>query len=145
MTFEERLHKILFEGWEDLGIQDPNIKSNFNYTDEEISAKAPRKYGMAYEHGKEAWDAMRFHPLYIEQVRLSLSRVMDQIYKIKNKIPREKIDPHGLVQAFEDAVDVGGEIAKDIGWGDPRDIVIAIQQHPLIGQLYKIREALKAS
>lgn len=143
MTFEERLHRVLFEGWEDLGIEDPDMKSNFSYTDAEISEKAPRKYGMSYDDNKDKWNAMRFHPLYIEQVRYGLSRAIDQIHRIKNKLPKEKINFHELPQILDNIIDVGREIASDIGWSDLNDIVISIQQHPLVSQLLKIRDSLK--
>lgn len=140
---ERVFYKLTTESWNELGIVDPGISGNMKYTDDEIIAKAPRPYGFGYQDNYKKWDAMRRHPLYIEQVRMSLSRILDQIARIKNN-EKPKIDFASLPDSFYNAMDIGNEIAKDIGWGDPRDIVIAIQQHPLSSQLLRTREQLKA-
>lgn len=146
MDLNYKLDKILFEGWEELGIADPGIKPNFKYTDEEISKLAPRPYGLAYREQNKVWDKMRTHPEYIRLVRMSLSQIMDQIAKIKAKeSDKEPLTSklHGLLDELDRISDMTRDIADDIGWRDQRDIWIAIQQHPFVSQLLKIRDGLK--
>jgi hypothetical protein len=142
--FEEKLHQAFFEGWEELGIEDPQLSTNINYTDEEISAKAPAPYGLGSYDREETHDAMSKHPSYVEQVRLLLSDIKDQIHhwqKFGKRRPLGNIAdlPNSLALTSKITMD----IAKEIGWGDPRDIHIAIQRHPFVIQLLRIRDALK--
>lgn len=142
-----KLDKIFFEGWEEFGIADPNLTNKLEYTDEEISNKAPIKYGFAYN--KDAWNKLRTHPEYIQQVKLSISDILDQIdYLKKHKTSRPFSG--GLRAKLGDTMDslmlmsdIARDIAKDIGWRDINDIIISIQHHQFIIQLLKIREGLK--
>lgn len=143
MNFEDKLNKALFEGWDELGIADPGVPAKFTYTDEEISQKAPKKYGFAYYSEEKKYNAMRTHPLYIQMVRMSLSNLVDQIDRIKNKRPQADVDIKSLPLDLGALSDTAVEIADDIGWGDPRDIIIAAQRHPLVIQLLNVRDSLK--
>lgn len=141
-TFERKLNKALFEGWEEFGIQDPGISSALEYTAEEISKHAPKPYGLADYDAAPVWEKLRKHPLYIQQVRSLLGDLKDQIEHLK----RGKKRPFyigDLPYSLQDIMDVGEKIAEDIGWGDARDVVIAIQRHPFAMHLLQVRDGIK--
>lgn len=47
------------------------------------------------------------------------------------------------VLELNDLSNAGVEIAKDVGWGDPKDIMIAIQRHPAVMEKLKERDEKK--
>jgi hypothetical protein len=145
VLMSEREENIV-SSWEELGVEDPNIKwpEPVKYTDEAISSKAPRPYGFGYDSNKPVWDKMRNHPGYIEMVRNMLLDVVNQLDRIKRKVTgkptRELVDE--LTNTFGRLMTDSNEIAKEIGWGDHRDIVIAAQHHPFVLELIKKRDIL---
>ena len=104
-------------------------------------------YGLGYPDNREIWEQIRNHPLFIDQVLKYLEEADQNISQIKEYKPDH---PDGmkasLLKAIGDLGDVSSvarEIANDVGWGDPNDIIIAIQRHPLLLQKLAERDEIK--
>ena len=87
---------------------------------------------------------MRNHPLFIDAVLSSIRAIEAQIEEIEGYQPDH---PQGIKHSIGQAMagigelsSIGREIAKDVGWGDPNDIIIAIQRHPLVIEKLKERD-----
>jgi len=147
MNFKEELDHILTEGWEELGISDPGIKwqKPTRYTDEEISKSAVASYGLGNYKNKPKWDMVRRHPKFIAMVRDMIFGVMRQIEDIKNKSKNQPMKQRlgAIVSDLGEISDSAVEIAQEIGYGDPRDIIMSAQRHPFLDELYQKRNAVK--
>lgn len=104
-------------------------------------------YGLGYPDNRHVWDDIRNHPLFIDQVLKYLDEADQSIAKIKEY---QSDHPDGMRASLMKALgdlgsvsDVAREIAKDVGWGDPNDIIIAIQRHPLLTQKLAERDEIK--
>lgn len=104
-------------------------------------------YGLGYPDNRQVWDAIRNHPLFINSVIAYVNMIEAQIEEIENYLPdHPRGIKHSLKQAISELNDLsnaGVEIAKDVGWGDPKDIMIAIQRHPAVMEKLKERDEKK--
>lgn len=104
-------------------------------------------YGFGYSDNREVWDAVRNHPLFIDAVLSSIRVIEVQIEEIEGyQADHPNGIKHSLSQAMADLGElssIGREIANDVGWGDPNDIIIAIQRHPLVMEKLKERDEKK--
>jgi hypothetical protein len=103
-------------------------------------------YGLAYPHARRVWNEIRHHPLFVDYVLQSCQRIQAQIDAIRayegNHPNGIRVAIQGALDGLKEISDVGVEVAKDAGWGDPKDVMIAMQRHPLVAELLEEREAL---
>lgn len=129
--------KQLNEGWEELGIKDPELKSDLDYYGKDVINQAPKTGEL--ENNNEKYEKMRKHSMYIKAVFDYVNHLREQIKNIQ-KFKTEALK--FLEPYFYEIKEYAKIIAEDIGLQDFIDIALSIEDHPLALNLIKIRDDL---